>query len=51
MFDLMDLGRAILPTSPGIDVEVRDIHIDIEPSDYLIPSIHIDGHVDIRFPW
>ena len=51
MFDLMDLSRSLLPTVPGIDIRVSDISIEVEPSEYLFPNIHIDGHIDIHFPW
>ena len=46
MFDLMNLGN-VIPKLP-----VLDIQIDIKPSDiFLLPSIHIDVKMDIRFPW
>ena len=46
MFDLMNLGN-VMPQLP-----VLDIQIDIKPSDiFLLPSIHIDARIDIRFPW
>ena len=51
MFELMDLGRNLLPTNAGIDIQLSDIHIDIEPTEYLFPSVHIDGHINIHFPW
>lgn len=51
MFDLMELRNVILPM-PMLDIRVKDLQIDIEPSDFfLLPSIHIDAKIDIRFPW
>lgn len=51
MFDLMNLGN-VLPQLPMLNIQIRDFHVDIEPSDYfLLPSIHIDGRIDIQFPW
>lgn len=50
MFEVMEIS-SILPGSPGVEVRVEDVHVNIEPSGHLIPSIHIDGHVDVRFPW
>ena len=46
VFDLINLGN-VIPKLP-----VLDIQIDIKPSDiFLLPSIHIDVKMDIRFPW
>lgn len=51
MFDLMNLGN-VLPQLPMLNIQIRDLHVDIEPSDFLLlPSIHIDVKMDIRFPW
>lgn len=51
MFELMDLG-SVLPSIPGIGIRVSDLHIDVEPSDvFLLPTIHIDARLEIRFPW
>lgn len=51
MFDLMNLGN-VMPQLPVLDIRIRDLQIDIEPSDcFLLPSIHIDTRIDIRFPW
>lgn len=51
MFDLMNLGN-VMPQLPVLDIRIRDLQIDIEPSDtFLLPSIHIDARIDIRFPW
>ena len=51
MFELMELGKTLLPTVPGVNVRISDIRIEVEPSEFLLLSIHIDGHIDIRFPW
>lgn len=51
MFEMMDLG-SVLPSIPGIGIRVSDLHIDVEPSDvFLLPIIHIDVRLEIRFPW
>lgn len=51
MFDLMNLGD-VMPQLPVMDIRIKDLQIDIEPSDiFLLPSIHIDVKLDIRFPW
>lgn len=51
MFDLMNLGN-ILSQVPIPEIRIRDLKIDIEPSDtFLLPSIHIDARIDIHFPW
>lgn len=51
MFDLMHLGN-VLPLLPMLDIQIRDLHIDVEPSDiFLLPSVHIDAKIDIHFPW
>lgn len=51
MFDLMIL-RDVFPRLPMPDIRIKDLQIDIEPSDiFLLPSIHIDAKIDIRFPW
>ena len=51
MFDLMNLGD-LIPQLPVPDIRIRDLQIDIEPSDiFLLPTIHNDARIDIRFPW
>lgn len=51
MFDLVDLGN-ILPQVPVLGIQIKDIQISIEPSDFfLLPSIHIDAQIEVRFPW
>ena len=51
MFDLMNLGD-VMPKLPVLDIRIKDLQIDIEPSDiFLLPTIHIDAKIDIRFPW
>ena len=51
MFDLMKLGN-VIPQLPVLDIRIKDLQIDIETSDiFLLPSIHIDAKIDIRFPW
>ena len=51
MLELTKPEDVLLPTLPGIDVQIRDLRIDVEPSEFfLLPSIHIEGHLDIRFP-
>ena len=51
MFDLMNLGD-VIPQLPVLDIRIKDLQIDIEPSDFfLLPSIHIDARIEIRFPW
>lgn len=52
MMELVKLEEVLLPTLPGIDVQIHDLRIDVEPLEFfLLPSIHIEGHLDIRFPW
>ena len=49
MFDLIDLGNAVLQQVPQLNIKVEDIRIDIEPSEYFpLPVIHIDAKLDIR---
>ena len=49
MFALMNLWDG-MPQLPGLDIRIKDLQIDIEPSDiFLLPSIHIDAKIDIRF--
>ena len=49
MPDLLCLENLLLPKNPAIDVRIRDIRIDIEPSEiFLLPKIHIDADLDIR---
>ena len=49
MLDLMELGN-IIPPMPVI--QIKDLQIDIEPSEFfLLPSIHIDARIEVRFPW
>jgi hypothetical protein len=51
MFDLMNLGN-VMPQLPVLDIRIKDLQIDIEPSDiFLLPSIHIDARIEVRFPW
>ena len=51
MFDLMNLGD-LIPQLPVPDIRIRDLQIDIEPSDiFLLSSIHIDARIEVRFPW
>lgn len=51
MFDLTELGN-VIPSIPGVDIRIRDFHINVEPPDiFLLPSIHIDAKIDIEFPW
>lgn len=51
MFGLLDLAN-VLPSVLGIGIRVSDLHIDVEPSDvFLLPTIHIDARLEIRFPW
>ncbi len=52
MMELVKLEEVLLPILPGIDVQIHDLRIDAESSEFfLLPSIHIEGHLDIRFPW
>ena len=49
MLDLMDLGGAILPQIPMLNIKIEDIRIDLEPSSILpFPVIHIEAKLDIR---
>lgn len=51
MFDLIKLGN-VMSQFPMLDIRIKDLQIDIEPSDILLlPSIHIDAKLDIRFSW
>ena len=51
MLDLTDLGY-LLPQLPVVNINIKDISVDIEPSEFfLLPSIHIDARIEIRFPW
>lgn len=49
--ELMNLDSVYLPVLPGVHVQVRDLRVEVELSDCLLPSIHIDAKLDIRFPW
>lgn len=49
--ELMNLDSVYLPVLPGVNVQIRDLRVEIELSDCLLPSIHIDAKLDIRFPW
>ena len=49
MLDLVEIGNAILPQLPVLEVKIADVRIDIEPSPIpLLPVIHIDAQLDIR---
>lgn len=49
MFDLIDMGNAVLQQIPLIKIKIEDIQIDIEPSEYLpLPVIRIDARLYIR---
>ena len=49
MFDLLDLGSAVLQQVPLVNIKIEDIRIDIEPSEYFpFPVIQIDAKLDIR---
>lgn len=47
--ELMNLDSVYLPVLPGVHVQVRDLRVEVELSDCLLPSIHIEGNLDIRF--
>ena len=49
--ELMNLDSVYLPVLPGVNVQVRDLRVDVELSDCLLPTVHIEGNLDIRFPW
>ena len=51
MFNALEIRNTILPGSPGLEVRVEDVHMEIEPSGHLIPTVHIDGRIGVRFPW
>ena len=49
MFDLIDLGNALIPQIPFVEIKIADIQIEVEPSPIpLLPVIHIDAQLDIR---
>ena len=49
MFNLIDLGNALIPQIPSLEIKIADIHIEVEPSPIpLLPVIHIDAKLDIR---
>ena len=49
MFDLLDLGNALIPQIPLVEIKIADIRIEVEPSSIpLLPVIHIDVQLDIR---
>ena len=51
MLDLIEIADVILPGSPGPEIRIEDVHIDIEQSGGILPNVHIDGRIDIRIPW
>ncbi len=49
MFDLLDLGNALIPQIPLVEIKIADIRIEVEPSPIpLFPVIRIDAKLDIR---
>ena len=49
MFDLIDLGNAVLQQVPLMNIKIEDIRIDMEPSEYFpLPLIHIEAKLNIR---
>ena len=52
MLKLPDWEDALFPEVPGIGIQISDLQIRVEPSDIpLLPTIHIDVKISIRFPW
>ena len=49
--ELMNLDSMYLPVLPGINIQVQDLRVDVELTDCLLPTIHIDARLEIRFPW
>ena len=49
MFDLIDLGNALIPQFHLVEIKIADIRIEVEPSPIpLLPVIHIDAQLDIK---
>lgn len=49
MFDLLDLGKAVLQQVPLVNIRIEDIRIDIESSEYFpLPVIRMDARLEIR---
>ena len=49
MFDLAEIGNALLPQLPMLEVKLADIRIEVEPSGIpLLPVIHIEADLDIK---
>ena len=49
MFDLITLENAVLQSIPLLNINIEDIRIKIEPSEYVpLPVIRIDAKLDIR---
>ena len=49
--ELMNLDSVYLPVLPGVYVQVRNLRVEVALSDCLLPTVHIEGNLDIRFPW
>lgn len=49
--EIINYDGVNLPVLPGVNVQVQDIRVEVEISDCLLPSVHIDAKVSIRFPW
>ena len=49
MFNLIDLGSALIPQIPFMEIKIADIQIKVEPSPIpMLPAIHIAAKLDIR---